>query len=249
MDFMGICPSCGKSLESDRIWDGLVVCECGWTHSRERGAERAVQRKQIKIFGVIGAAVVLSFFQAVNWDSHFFEIIPLKAKQAVGMASMTDLQKIADICMERKKFDCAEKADFQIYSKNPAGELAILPKLGHLQFERKEYDRVVKTLTPYFAGHGRSGDAAYDMARALVQTGRAKASISYFHIAEKSKPKVFQVNVSRDYVLALMQTGNWHRAEVMVNYYRGRSATSSMFMNDQYKQIKKHVQARRIANW
>jgi hypothetical protein len=162
---------------------------------------------------------------------------------------MDDLRKIADICMERKKFDCVENAELQLYNKNPKGELAVLAKLGHLQFERKEYDRVVKTLTPYFAGHGRSGDVAYDMARALVHTGRAKASIRYFHIAERAKPKVFQVNVSRDYVLALMETGNWHRAKVLVDYYRGRSATSSMFMNDQYKQIQKHVQARQIANW
>ena len=146
----GHCPRCGSEINGERIVGGTLVCECGWTRSlRSNSVDRnSVDRTCASII-LLAGLLVASFLQAVNWDTHFFAIIPLKAKQVMGIAQPLDLEKIASICVERKKHECVEKALVDISRIQPAN-LENLSRLGQLQYKRERLNNAAATFAQYF---------------------------------------------------------------------------------------------------
>jgi hypothetical protein len=241
----GHCPACGSELSTEKLCGQMIVCDCGWTHSyksaltEKKGVDRVVLTMVFMC-----TLFVASFIHAVNWDTHFFTIIPLKLKQFTGMAQTEDLQKIVEICSLRSKHDCVEDAYRQMYVLEPA-KIDVLAELAHIQLMRSRMPQVADTLDAYFAKGGKSPDAAYDYARALAAVGRFDQSVKYFKYVLNSKPKVFQVSVARSYVQTLIQNKKLAQAKKAIEHYRQRSVSSAFFMDKEYKDLLQKLGAHR----
>lgn len=214
-----------------------MVCDCGWTHSYANNASSKKKVDSVVLTMILTCSLfVASFVHAVNWDTHFFAIIPLKLKQFSGLAKADDLSKIVEICSLRAKDDCVETAYKKMFELNTR-DINVLAQLARVQFNRANLKDVVKTLEVYFSQGGKSADAAYDYARALAELGRYEDALKYFKFVLNSKPKVFQIEVARSYVQTLIKNKKFVQAKSAIEHYRRRSASSAFFMEKEYKAV------------
>lgn len=237
----GQCPRCGQEITGDRIMGSTVVCECGWTKStRSDVADRRNMDKTCAYIVLIGGLLIASFLQAVNWDQHFFAIMPLKAKQVLGAASIQDLEQIARICTDRKKHECVERAYTQIARKSPTN-LANLNRLGQLQFKRERYTNAVETLTLYFSQRGSELDAAYTYAQALSKLKKYDQADRYYKVALAQRDSVVQVTVVRNYVQMLVEANRLRQARDVILHYRKLSSSANLFMDKELADIRSRL--------
>lgn len=244
----GQCPACGNELSTEKLCGQMIVCDCGWTHSYNASLlEKKSKDKVILSMVLMCSLFIASFIHAVNWDSHFFTIIPLKLKHYTGTASVSDLKEIVEICSHRSKHDCVETAYQKIYEVDST-QIEILAELGHLQYLRSNIKGSAHTLKTYFDNGGKSMDAAFDYARSLAHLGEYQESIAYFKKVIRSKPKTFQVTVARAYIQTLIKSDRLTQAKSVIEYYRKRSVSSAFFMDKEYKELRSKLGPnRRIA--
>jgi len=186
---------------------------------------------------LIGGLLIASFLQAVNWDRHFFAIMPLKAKQVIGSASVKELEEIAAICTERKKHECTEKAYMQIARKQPTN-LANLNRLGQLQYKRDRFTNAVDTLTLYFSQKGTEVDASYTYAQALSKLKKYDQADRYYRFTLNQRQSVLQVSVVRSYVQMLVEANRLAQAKETIMTYRKKSQSAEMFMSKELADIR-----------
>lgn len=238
MTQFGHCPACGSNIPQERIFNDSVICECGWTNSGKAKKENAKQTDRTCIYIAIFAALLIgSFIQAVNWDKHFFTIIPLKAQQLAGMANADQLNEIAEICMERKKYSCAETAHFQAWKKDPKN-LVHLEKLGELQVKQDLMLSAIKTYDTYFGNNGDDLDAKYNYAKALAATNDTQKAEKYFKMVLKAKPDILQITVTRHYINMLVKNDQLAKAKSVIEHFRKKGSNTGLFMDKEYKEIK-----------
>ena len=234
----GHCPRCGNEITSERIVGGTLVCECGWTRSlRSDSVNRSNVDRTCASIIVIGGLLIASFLHAVNWDTHFFAIIPLKAKQVAGLAQPADLEKIATICMERKKHDCVERALVDISRIQPMN-LENLSRLGQLQYKRDRLNNAAATFAKFFHLKGKSLDATYTYAQTLTRLKRFEEADRHFKAALKMKDNVLQVTVIRNYVQMLVAANRLQDAKSTILRYRKDSASANLFMSRELEDIR-----------
>lgn len=238
MTHFGHCPACGTNIPRERYFNDSVICECGWTNSGKAKKESAKQTDRTCIYIAVFAALLIgSFIQGVNWDKYFFTIIPLKAQQMAGVATADQLNQIAEICMDRKKYSCAETAHFQAWKKEPQN-LVHLEKLGDLQVKQELMLSAVKTYDTYFAAKGDNLEAKYNYAKALAATNDSEKAEQYFKMVLKAKPDVLQITVTRHYINMLVKNEQLNKAKNVIEHFRKKGTNTSLFMDKEYKQIK-----------
>lgn len=243
----GHCPACGKKIPHQRIMDQLVVCVCGWTSSpRSQHIEERQIKQIVRAMLMIGLLIVGSFIHAVNWDQHFFSIIPLKTKQLLGKATVTDLEQITAICQERKKHDCVEETLTQSYKLNP-NRVDYLERLGHLQLQRGKTTTAAETFKNYFIRKGKSTLAAYDYAQTLSQLGKVDMATKYYRFALSSKPDVMQISVTRSYVEMLVKHNRLSEARELILHYRSKGSNTGYFMDKELRDIEVRLSQGKIA--
>ena len=238
MTQFGQCPACGTKIPRERFFNDSVICECGWTSSGKAAKESAKQIDRTCIYIAVFAALLIgSFIQAVNWDKYFLTIIPLKVQQLTGTATADQLNQIAEICMERKKYSCSETAHFQAWKKEPKN-LIHLEKLGDLQVKQNVMLSAVKTYDTYFENRGDNLDAKYNYAKALAATNDTKKAEKYFKMVLKAKPDVLQITVTRHYINMLVKNEQLRKAKQVIEHFRRKGTNTGLFMDKEYKEIK-----------
>jgi tetratricopeptide (TPR) repeat protein len=248
MTQFGHCPACGDNIPQDRYVGESVICRCGWSNSTKAKKEVAKQTdRTILAIAVFAAFIVASFIQVVNWDKYFFSIIPLKSKQMLSLASTTDFVRIAEICMERKKFDCAEQAYFGAYEANPK-DLTHLEKLGDLQVRQELMLSATKTYDTYFASGGANIDAKYNYAKALAATNNTEKAEQYFREVLMAKPDTLQITVTRHYIEMLVKNNDLQKAKRVIEHFRKQGFNTSLFMKKEYEEIQQKL-SRKVANF
>lgn len=241
MTHFGHCPACGEEIPQERIFNGSAICQCGWTKSITafKANEKAIDRVCIGMI-LMAALLVGSFIHSVNWDRHFFGIVPLKISQWTDSATIADLQEIAEICIERKKHDCVEIAYEQQYSKNPK-DITPLAKLGNLQALREKWPEAVTTYASYFAQDGEDLEAAYNYAKALGHVGQVDKAEMFYNRVLKAKPDVLQITVTRHYINMLVEHNRLKKAKSVIEYFRKQGTNTGYFMDKEYKEIKQRL--------
>lgn len=229
------CPRCQQDFTEDRKKSSVLVCSsCGWTPA---DSNKNVDKGMHKRFGIVASAIAvvatLSFIQAVEWDNHGTEIIPLKIKQTLGSASPTDLARIGEICIERSKLDCTEQAYKEMAQQTPE-EYA---RLGKFQFQRGRFKDSTWAYGKYFEKGGQDMDAHYYFARSLSEVGQIDQAVEQFETVLASKPETLQVTVIQHYVRTLMDNQRYDQAKALIDNVREKSATNAYFMNDEFKKI------------
>ena len=236
--FFGNCPVCQSKIPQDRIQENLIICEpCGWSDNKTREElDKKTEKRFIFLAVLTSILLVSSFIQSVNWNSYFFEIIPLKSKQIIGLANSKDLNRIADICMDRQKPKCVEQAYADILRKNPE-DLEVIFKYAKILVNNKKLRLASEALANYFELGGQDLDAAYNYAKILGSLGHTNESKRYFEYVLQSKPKVMQTTVTKKFVDMLYNAGRYKEAQQAILKFRKRGMNATYFMEAKLKKI------------
>lgn len=243
MSDFGHCPKCGNEIPDSRQFNGMVVCECGWTNSSANEEARASSTDKICIrISIFAAILVIAFLQVVNWDIHAFSIVPLKVAQYTGFASTETLEKIVTICSERKKTSCTEDALMQIWEKD-SNNTDALERLGELQTQLGNSVDALKTYDLLFGLKDvkPNDDSRFNYAKALAANEKNDEAERLFRKILKSKPNTLQITVTRHYIKLLVKNEKYGRAKATLDHFRRKGKNTRMFMQKEYKEIQKKL--------
>lgn len=243
MSVLGACPVCKTQIDQERVNSGLNICQaCGYAqNSREKEITMGLQKTYIKVVTGLSFLMVAGYIHSVNWDNHFAEIIPLKAKQTVGAASAEDLSRIAEICKEREKADCVEEA-LSDRTANQPGNISFLAQYGKVLSQNNKKERAVAIFSQYFANGGTELEAAYEFAKVLGDTGRYDDAIKYYRFVLDAKPGTLQITVSHNFVDMLVRAGRYELAREVIEGIRKKGENASLFMEDRLQKIRQLTQ-------
>jgi hypothetical protein len=229
------CTICSAEIPADRVVSYTAYCRCGATLALERPSSSAEKRASLSLIMVtiLMAGAVTHYF---NWDQHFFTIIPAKVKQLTGLANVADLQKIAEICTERRKKNCVAQALEGLLAKKPS-DLANQLRLAHLYFELKEPQKSVRVFSSYFKDGGQDASARYTFAKALADSGEWKEAKKQFHYILAHDRKSPEFRVARSYVELLVRNREYTLAKTVIEEYRQAGSASAMFLEREWQLI------------
>lgn len=248
MTHFGHCPACGTEIPPERQFNESIICECGWNASLKNKKESSKQIDRICISIALFAALLIgSFIHTVNWDKHFFTIIPLKAKQTLSVATADELRQISEICTDRKKWACSEEALKAAHQVDPA-DLTHLELLGSLQVKQNNMLSASKTYSIYFSNNGTNLDAKYNYAKALAAINDVKKAEKYFKDVLRAKPAILQITVTRHYISMLVKNDQLSKAKKVIEHFRRQGSNTGLFMNKEYKSIKQKL-SRKVAGF
>lgn len=191
------------------------------------------------VAALVGFTLVFAggLFHILNWDKFSLEVIPLKAKQIVGVASAQDLKKVAEICEIRRKFSCQQSALWQAYQRDPR-ETDLLVKLGQLQMDSRDYTGALRTYTTYFKANGKDIGARYGYARALAEVGHAQEAKRQFqYVMSVSRDPVLTPEIARSYVKFLMKNKDYVTAKQVIVMTRRNNRSAAYFLEKELKVI------------
>jgi tetratricopeptide (TPR) repeat protein len=232
----GACPRCKQDVSPDRRNQSPVICNnCGYIPSTLPVSVKAeTEKRVIAIFAPICALVLFSYIQLMTWDSHSIEILPLAAKQTLGISSVADNDRYAEICMDLKKWDCVEIN----YAKVAAADPTKLPRLGNFQMKRAKYNEAAQSYFAFFKSGGNDLEASYNYAKALAQLGQVDEATKYFEQVLAARPDVLQVTVVQNYVKLLLDHQRYEEARKLIADIRSRGPETGSFMEAEYQKIK-----------
>lgn len=230
------CPVCSNEIPLDRIVGSSAYCSCGHVLTvLRRQSDRDARRTSVSliVFTLFMAGAII---HAINWDTYFLSIIPLKIKQFTGMAKSTELKEIALICNSRKKNNCEIQAlekSFELDKK----DITSLLRVGELYIESGDFHSAAKTYTVYFKNGGSEDSARYAYARSLGEIGLfhdAKKQFHYILKRDRNKP---QFKVARSYVEFLIKNKDYSTARSIIEEYRRAGPSSALFLEKEWKTI------------
>lgn len=234
----GYCPQCKLEVPESRSLPILICPHCGFTNNKSfQKTQKEVSQRFIKLSVGLSAFMVIAFMHAVTWDTFFFEVLPLKAKQIVGMANANDYGRLADMCKIRKDSECVEKMLSNKVQAEPHN-IENLAELGQVQFLRNNNKAAAQTLKKYFAEGGLSLEASYTFARASGQVGLIDESAEAYKRVLDAKPDTLQITVTQNFVRMLMNAGRAEQAKNVIDSIRIKGSNAAMFMESEMQQIK-----------
>lgn len=237
-----ICNRCRQEIAVERTRLSPIVCDnCGQVASRnEYHVEEGIQRSFTVITAVSSAAIIAVFVALASWGSYALTGPLLKLREWTWTHSKASTTRLADICMELKKYSCAEEALESLYKKQKDASAGL--RLGKLQMQQKRYRLAAETYKSYFAQKRPTNlEAHYLYGRALAEMGQIDAAARQFDIVLRAKPDVLQVTVAQNYVRYLVQANRVAQARQVIQRIRSRGQTASMFMDSEYKALSARI--------
>ena len=239
------CPRCHSSTPAGSVQQRLMICgTCGHsTHPAHRNSEKQVDKNFLTLAIGLSVFFVLGFIHLMNWDKHSFSIVPLKAKQYLGTASLYDYSQIVTICKERGKVNCVLGAYKGAVRSNPKN-LKALGLYGHTLALLKKDALAAQMLGRYFALGGQDPHRAFDLAKVLKRNNKSQEAEKYFKLALKAKPDVVQISVIQAYVDMLIKTRRLSVAKNLIERTRKTGAHTSSFMEGELRSIRQQMRQR-----
>jgi len=196
-------------------------------------------QKFVRATVVFAVLLVAAFVHVVQWDRHFFSIIPLQIKSMTGLANSQDLRKIATICTERMKHSCTESALFKLAhleSNNPD----VLFELAEVRRKTGQSDGAVAAYKAHFERDGQQPGAAYEWARIEQSRGHIDAAKELYKRALELKSEVLQVTVIQAYVQMLLQARLYSDAKSVIEDVRKlKGPSAEYFMAKEMAEVQK----------
>ena len=237
-----LCPRCHSKIPANSAQQRLMFCAaCGYsTHPAQRQGEKQLDKSFLNLTIALSVFLVTGFIHLMNWDQHASTIVPLKAKQYLGTASLSDYSQIITICKERGKPDCvlgAYKDAVKAYPQN----LKALGLYGHTLALLKKDTLAAHMLGRYFAQGGQDPHRAFDLAKVLKRNNKTREAEKYFKLALKAKPNVVQISVIQAYVDMLIKTRRLRVAANLIEQTRKTGAHATMFMEGELRSIRQQM--------
>ncbi len=233
----GACPQCKLDLSAERKNIKPLVCNhCGFTSSNDELVTKQYEKQIIFAFSGLAIFVVAAFIQLMNWDQHSLGILPITLKETIGMASPSDYEAKAAMCMDLKKWDCVEAS----YIETAKKDVQLSKRTGDFQMKRSKFAEAARSYYPLFqSGVAQDIEVSYSYAKALAATGQVDEAVSYFDAILAARPETLQITVVNNYVKLLMEHQRFDQAKVLISKIRKNSGPAGeSFMDDELKKIK-----------
>lgn len=228
------CPRCQQDLGDSRRNGTPAVCNhCGHVLTDSQAqADRSLRMSSLKAIVAFGAFLILLITQLSDWGGYFAEIRWLQAREVMG-GSIATYERVAEICMDLKKYDCAERAYAQL------GQLDVrqLSRLGHLQMSRADYPGAVRAYSVYVTAGSPDLESVYLYAKALAETGQIEKASEQFETVIRAKPEVLQITVVQNYVKYLMRSERLDQAAEVITRMRKLDQSKASFMDSEFRMI------------
>lgn len=234
MDF-GTCPRCHQEISQERRSVSPVICDhCGFSSGKaDRKVQGEVESKFIKVSVAISVFLAVGFVQVANWDKHFLSVIPLQVKSLIGMMSQADAEEMAQVCLDRKKYDCVE----QMYARTAFATLENRARLADFLSKRDKTRQAAEQYKIYFAQGGVDLMITYNYAKVLAQLGSFDEAAVLFQQVIDAKPETVQITVIQNYVRALINGNQLEKAKALIENVRKQSAQANAFMTEEMNEI------------
>ncbi len=246
------CPTCQNPIDTERIIQHKAYCECGNIVDLSVENETSndlVLLKRLALLVIVGTLIAA---HCIAWGSYSFDILPLKAKQLVGVASLENLQTIASICETQKHWACEIQALADLYQKSEnetstgaKPTLGYLARLAHVQSNHNEQEQANSNYALYIHDGGSDPAVRLEYANLLASMGDvADARTQFAYLVNRRSPKP-QFEVAREYVHFLMKNHDYPTAKNVIRRYRRFGPTASLFLNDEWVEINDQLRAER----
>lgn len=236
------CPRCRLQIRADRLRVHPVICDsCGFVATdRQADVESTLETSYLKAILVSSTAILLGFMQLANWGNYALEVIPLKAGDFVGNNSVQSKERLAEIAIDLKKHDLAERMYREIAKVDP-GQLM---RLGKFQMSRAKYKEATETFGAVFARDKENLDARYYYARTLGESGKIDEAAAHYDFILRAKPGVLQVTVLENYVKHLLAADRLEQAKQVIESVQRRNSSVSQFMDTELKTIVEKINSK-----
>jgi tetratricopeptide (TPR) repeat protein len=188
----------------------------------------------LKSAGAVSVVLVSAFIYFGTWGSYSLEIVPLKVGDVMNTNTSADMERLAQIGMDLRKFDLVEKQYRMLAQRVDAKYYA---RLGKFQVKHREYREAAETYRQYFALGKRDWEARIDYARALGEIGNIDEASKNFDYVLAARPGVRQVTVIQNYVTMLVKAERFDQAKRVIDHIRAQDPDAAKFMDTEYKVI------------
>lgn len=235
MDF-GTCPRCRLDISQERRAQHPIICDhCGFSGVKsEVKLQDQMESRFIKVAMGISLLIVAAFIQVATWDTHFLRVIPLQVKSLINTMTPADYESMAQICFERKKYDCVER----MYAKTARNSLEKLARYADFLVKREKLRLAAEQYRAYFNEGGVDLETTYNYAKALAQLGEFEEASKLFQQVIDARPETVQITVLQHYVRTLMSANQFEKARSVIEDVRKKSAQANAFMAEELAQIK-----------
>lgn len=223
----GSCPRCGHGID---YRNEITVCsDCGWMPEKKQDTLKF--KKHFLALGIVG---FLAFVQMINWGSYSLEIIPLKTKSVFGLASTAEYDRLAKICEEQLKYECAAGAlGDKAWQTENAQDFKLLGdlrrRMGDWDNAIEAYELSLSKVTNSQIENPVKGDIYYGLAKSFHEAGQLDMAEDYYKKSIKAKPDVLQVTVTIDYARLLKNAGRDKDAKRVIASAERKSGAKGRF--------------------
>lgn len=237
------CPRCGDALHRDvSMHGGLFICtSCGWTESlSEKRRDEKVEKQTVGGL-IIGVALLTALtLHTFVWGSNALTIPFYKLGQLTGTLSVEGYDRLADICMDVRKYACARQAYVDSYRQTQAPDS--LTKLARLQVRMQENPAAMVTLTTYFRAGGTDGEAAILLGQLLEQSGQDSEALRMYEKSIELRPDQLPVSATGAIVRILMRQGRYEEAHSRLLSFHASAGNAKGYLNTELYQVEQAIQ-------
>lgn len=233
------CPACFTPAQSERIVGTQAYCNCGlaWSiNGKSHKSEEFQSKSNARSLIIFFLSLMVAVSHYIAWDTYSFEILPLKAKQLLGLADKSELKSIVQICEQRKRKSCQIDALLSLY-KIDKSEVSVLLSLGELYMQNRNFYEATHVYKLYFQDGRQNNLARETYAKALMATGDLKSAQEQYRLILSNKTAAPNYLAARAYVEILMQSKNYKSAKQVIETYRKAGPTSAMFLDKEWKTL------------
>lgn len=230
------CSRCHQPIEEVRRQLTPVICgACGYVVPE--AVDMIAQKKKARVTQLVVLAVaglsLLAFMQASTWGKYALEMPVLKLKAGVGMASLQNLDRMAHICQELKRYDCIETA----YSHQARMEPTYSRRLAEYQMLRHKFKDAALTLSTYLKSASKDIAALTLYARAMTELGQLDEAAQTFERALAVQTGKLQPELVKNYVKTLAKARRYAQAQAVILRMRREHAGAAQFMEQELRII------------
>ena len=237
------CPTCSQALQTNLSSSHPAVCtHCG-SQSEIPSNNLFAKKGQ---FGVIRNMVLASLglflftYHVSNWGSQSLNIVLLKTAQIFHIGSADQYSQLHKICLNMKRYDCAEGALKSHYKVS--GEEEQLKDLALLQMRREKNEEAVQTYKKYFEVSSSTLDkqSAFNYAKLLYGMGEYDSALNYYDKIIEQDLEVFSVSAVEGKIKLLVQLNRHQEAKQIVNKYKSIAKDDS-YIVQVISNLEKHI--------
>jgi tetratricopeptide (TPR) repeat protein len=229
------CPRCLQEIHNSRLRGAPVVCDsCGHVLSpTQRAAEEGMERSFLYMTFATAIFIVASFIHVANWGGASLEVIGFKIGELTGGNSAGAVERMAQTCLDLKKFDCTER----MYAQLARADFRQYSRLGKFQLSERKFKEAADSFRRFFAAGGGDIEVNYMYAKALGEIGEINEASKHFDYVLAAKPGVVQITVVQNYVKYLISANQLEHAKKVIQKVRRRDQTVSSFMEEELRTI------------